>query len=316
MTYRPSASTDNSGAFLYADGRRWVRHGRVERASCWAAKSRSATATPGPSSNLRQDRAPGVDDRRVAICVEFTGQFAHLPGGDDEDLVLDRTRPYENLPVETACCGCERRRHHDHQRAGEGEYPVQLREPAGRSRSSTRPGQGSSSDGVMEAIVARLPGSDGIRLAADSSRHVDIEEMDLAVAGGKCTVGAHETSRVVPAPGRELDEASCNEPDAVFLRDRRWPIASRYRGEVQQSCEEPKHCRRPRSAPVPRRALLPATRRGPRGRPLARGSPRDHESQCTVRLPLAWVTETLAAVGAGLAPRRRNRHHRYRLRPG
>ena len=48
---------------------------------------------------LRQDDAPGVDDHRAAVGAVVRRRVADLVGGDHEDLVLDRPRAQQDLPV-------------------------------------------------------------------------------------------------------------------------------------------------------------------------------------------------------------------------
>ena len=109
--------------------------------------------------NFVEHRSPGVDDRRVAVCLELAAELAHLSGGDDEHLVLDCPRPQKDLPVETACRSRERGRDHYHERAGEREDAVKLRESQVVADSQADRAQGARRTAISEAIVARLPGA-------------------------------------------------------------------------------------------------------------------------------------------------------------
>ena len=191
--------------------------------------------------------------------------------------------------METARHGRERGRDDHHKCAGKREHPVQLGEPqVVADREPYR--NGSSSEGVIEAIIGPVPWRDRVGLAAHSSGHVDIEQMDLAVARDRRAVGTYEAGRVVPPSTRELDEASGNQPDAVSPR--RSCVAQRITVPLRGSAElrSIRHSRKAKNVQERLRARLPATLPDTRSPARTRFSSRSVRKLCTVRRLLAWLS--------------------------
>jgi len=106
------------------------------------------------------------------------GGRADLRRGYDEGVIFNRARPNQKVPMGASRDDVEGGRYRDHVGAGERQISIQLGKPhveADRQPES-KPFEASDDD---------LPaGRDDVRLAMDDrARHVDIEEMDLAVRG-------------------------------------------------------------------------------------------------------------------------------------
>ena len=87
---------------------------------------------------LREHDPPRVGDQRAAVARPPRPRLADLGRRRDEDLVLDRPRPQQHVPVILARVEREVRRHGDELGALEREDAVELRESGGRSRRSAR----------------------------------------------------------------------------------------------------------------------------------------------------------------------------------
>src|SRR5262249_54553593 len=138
-----------------------------------------------------QGLSPGIDDHRVSEVDDAARAAADLVGGDEIYLVLDGAGAQQYFPVCRPGRKGKRRRHDDDLRSSQCELPVQLRKAevvADRHADDSQLG-GCADDGVTGAPRLRLPNRD---VAGD----VDVEQMQLAVAGDDLAVGVEEHAGV------------------------------------------------------------------------------------------------------------------------
>ena len=144
---------------------------------------------------LRQHLAPGRDDDRVAKGLAAVGVAAGLRGGNDEGAVLDGARPLQHMPVRLAGL------------AGEGGGRSQRRGARMRLRAievreadvvADRDAELQPRQIDDDRAIARM--IDGGFAPALAVRQIDVEEMDLVVAGEDLAVAAEEKRAVGDLP--------------------------------------------------------------------------------------------------------------------
>ena len=107
------------------------------RAPCpGSAKSRRASAKPSWSPHSARTTPHGIDDQRVPVAAPRAGRGAELRGRHHVDLVLDRARAQQHVPVILAGLQRERRRHRDRCARPAPRARGRARGSAGRSRCS------------------------------------------------------------------------------------------------------------------------------------------------------------------------------------
>ena len=175
----------------------------------------SASTMPDAVRCLGDDRAPRVDDHRAPE-GRLAGRPADLRRGEDPGAVLDGPRAEQDLPVVAAGPLREVGRDRQDLGAGQGERPVQLREAQVVADRQTEPdavdvgARPASSPAVTRAdSVSAGPALDG-----------DVEQVDLAVAGGDLAVRAR--CRTLVLYGRSGSSAvSATLPTRIQRRVRR-----------------------------------------------------------------------------------------------
>ena len=177
---------------------------------------------------LREHEPPRVRDQRSTI-GRLTGQrLADLGGGGDIELVLDRARPQEDVPVVLARRRREVRRNGDELGTLERQDPVQLGETHVVAHSQSElPALCVGDHGSISGLLR-------LRLAIHDATDLDVEQVDLAVDRCDLAFRIEDDARV-----REL------LPSVAALRDR----TADERDPVRPS---PERHRRDRFAPLER----------------------------------------------------------------
>ncbi len=188
----------------------WPARGPARERAPSSARSSSAIACPSPSVTTSRTVAPRVDHHGVSPRVVVRRRLADLAGGDHVELVLDRPRPQQHLPVIAPGHRGERRGHRDRPGAAQREDPEQL----GEAKVVT--------DGHAEhEVLADRGGDDPIAgqlvrgLAIGDASDVHVEHVDLAIGGGDLAVGRDQQRGVgeqLP-PGDALGDAAGEQVD-------------------------------------------------------------------------------------------------------
>src|SRR6266545_5884451 len=98
---------------------------------------------------LRNDIAPGINDRALAVGAAAAGVAAPLPRGNDVGLAFDGPGAQEDVPMIFARGERERRRHDDDLGSAIGELAIELRET---EAVSDREPDGEPTDGNGERL--------------------------------------------------------------------------------------------------------------------------------------------------------------------
>src|SRR5437899_7272668 len=139
---------------------------------------------------LGEDRAPGIDDHRVAVRGAALAVMAGLRGCEHVGQVLDGARTQEDLPMVLARAIREGRRYREHPGPLAGQAPVQLGEAHVVADREADAAGGGFGDHDRFAALDRLR-----FLEVLEPGHVDVEEMDLAIGGERLALGSDQHRR-------------------------------------------------------------------------------------------------------------------------
>ena len=212
---------------------------------------------------LRDDDTPRVRDQRPAVGRLARERLADLRGGGDVELVLDRARAHEHVPVVLAGRRREVRRHRYELRAFERQDAVELGEAnVVADREPDAPVLDLRDDGLVPRFLC-------LRLAVDDAPDLHVEEVDLPVRRDELAFGIEDEARVgeLLASLPPLGDRAADQRDPVRPRPRRTSRRPTRRRRVAPQSRGTRQRRRSRStSPGERRCRHPvaaacATRR-------------------------------------------------------
>ena len=174
----------------YAFGCRFASDGNLARMFCRWARSSSAVITVSSSGACATTTPHGSDDQRPAVGRLARERLADLRRGGDVELVLDRARAHEHVPVILAGRRREVRRHRYELRAFERQDAVELGEAnVVTDREPDAPVLDLRDDGLVPRLLC-------LRLAVDDAPDLHVEEVDLPVRRDELAFGIEDEARV------------------------------------------------------------------------------------------------------------------------
>ena len=170
----------------------------------------------GLDAALGKNLAPGGDDQRMAVGLALVLVHAALRRGEDEAAGLDGAGAQQRVPMRLAGLSGEGRRHREERRAGFGQRAIERRKThvVADRQPDAAPRQVRDHGGLARLVVGGL----AIALAAGQ---IDIEHMDLVVAGEQIAVGPDQERAVDRALRRKAQRQRADmEMDLQFRGER------------------------------------------------------------------------------------------------